>query len=140
MSFISIVVPVYNEQDNIHMFYQEVCKYMDPLEHSFELLFIDDGSADGTAASLARLAKQDERVKAILLARNFGHQVALPCGLDYAQGDAVITMDGDLQHPPQMLPLLLRKWEEGYEIVQTVRLDTQGVSWLKKFTSGMFTG
>ena len=138
MSFISIVVPVYNEQDNIHMFYQEVCKYMDPLEHSFELLFIDDGSADGTAASLARLAKQDARVKAILLARNFGHQVALTCGLDYAQGDAVITMDGDLQHPPQMLPLLLRKWEEGYEIVQTVRLDTQGVSWLKKFTSGMF--
>lgn len=128
MSFISIVVPVYNEQDNIQMFYQEVCKYMDPLEHEFELLFIDDGSADGTAASLARLTKQDTRVKAILLARNFGHQVALTCGMDYAKGDAVITMDGDLQHPPQMLPLLLRKWDEGYEIVQTVRIDTEGVS------------
>lgn len=138
MSFISIVVPVYNEQENIKAFYQEVCKYMDPLGYSFELLFIDDGSVDGTPVILERLSQQDTRVKAVLLARNFGHQVALTCGLDYAKGDAVITMDGDLQHPPQLLPLLLSKWEEGFEVIQTIRVDTAGVSWLKKFTSGMF--
>lgn len=138
MSLISIVVPVYNEQENIKAFYQEVCKYMDPLGYTFELLFIDDGSSDGTPVILERLSQQDTRVKAVLLARNFGHQIALTCGLDYAKGDAVITMDGDQQHPPQLLPLLLSKWEEGFEIVQTIRIDTAGVSWLKKFTSGMF--
>ena len=72
------------------------------------------------------------------MARNFGHQVALTCGLDHAGGDAVITMDGDMQHPPEMLPRLIAKWEEGFEVVQTIRLSTEGVSWFKSFTSGMF--
>lgn len=138
MKLVSIVVPVFNEQENVKVFYQEVCKYMKPLDYSFELIFIDDGSTDGTAAVLDWLTQRDTRVTAVLLARNFGHQVALTCGLDYAKGDAVITMDGDMQHPPEMLPLLLRKWEEGFEVVQTIRVDTAGVSWLKKFTSGMF--
>lgn len=138
MKQISIVVPVFNEQDNVDAVYQEVCKYMDPLGYSYELIFVDDGSGDDTAGRLKRLTQRDAKVKAVLLARNFGHQVALTCGLDYAGGDAVITMDGDLQHPPELLPLLLRKWEEGFEVVQTVRIDTAGASWLKKFTSGMF--
>lgn len=138
MKLVSIVVPVFNEQENVKVFYQEVCKYMKPLDYSFELIFIDDGSTDGTAAVLDWLTQRDTRVTAVLLARNFGHQVALTCGLDYAKGDAVITMDGDMQHPPEMLPLLLRQWEEGFEVVQTIRVDTAGVSWLKKFTSGMF--
>ncbi|MDF2875139.1 MAG: glycosyl transferase family 2 [Sporomusa sp.] len=138
MKLISIVVPVFNEQENLTVFYQEVCKYMDPLGYSYELIFIDDGSTDDTAGMLERLTQQDTRVKAVLLARNFGHQVALTCGLDYAKGDAVITMDGDMQHPPEMLPLLVRKWEEGFEVVQTIRVDTAGVSWLKRFTSSMF--
>jgi dolichol-phosphate mannosyltransferase len=138
MKLISVVVPVFNEQENVNVFYQEVCKYMEPLGYSYELIFIDDGSSDDTAVILDQLTKQDTKVKAILLARNFGHQVALTCGLDYARGDAVITMDGDLQHPPELLPLLLTKWEEGFEVVQTVRVDTAGVSWLKKVTSNMF--
>jgi len=138
MKRISIVVPVFNEQENVNVFYQEVCKYMNPLGYSYELIFVDDGSSDDTAGVLKRLTQWDAKVKALLLARNFGHQVALTCGLDYAEGDAVITMDGDLQHPPELLPLLLRKWEEGFEVVQTVRVDTDGVSWLKKFTSTMF--
>ncbi|WP_110956070.1 glycosyltransferase family 2 protein [Anaerosinus massiliensis] len=138
MKLISIVVPVFNEQENVKMFYQEVNKYMDSLRYEYELIFIDDGSKDDTAMILKRLAQQDGKVKAIFLARNFGHQVALTCGLDYARGDAVITMDGDLQHPPELLPDLLEKWEEGFDIVQTVRIDTIGVSRLKKFTSAMF--
>ncbi|EIW16634.1 glycosyl transferase family 2 [Pelosinus fermentans A11] len=138
MKLISVVVPVFNEQENVNVFYQEVCKYMEPLGYAYELIFIDDGSSDDTAVILEYMTKQDIKVKAVLLARNFGHQVALTCGLDYAQGDVVITMDGDLQHPPELLPLLLTKWEEGFDVVQTVRVDTSGVSWLKKFTSSMF--
>lgn len=138
MKLISVVVPVFNEQENVNVFYQEVCKYMDSLGYLYELIFVDDGSSDDTAGMLNRLTQRDTKVNAILLARNFGHQVALTCGLEYAQGDAVITMDGDLQHPPEMLPLLLRKWEEGFDVVQTVRVDTAGVSWLKKFTSSLF--
>jgi polyisoprenyl-phosphate glycosyltransferase len=138
MKHISIVVPVFNEQENVKVFYQEVSKYMEPLGYSFEVVFVDDGSTDGTVLMLEQLVRQDTRVKSVLLARNFGHQVALTCGLDYASGDVVITMDGDMQHPPEMLPLLLSKWEEGFEVVQTIRVDTNGVSWFKRFTSGMF--
>jgi dolichol-phosphate mannosyltransferase len=87
---------------------------------------------------LQRLASEDPKVRALILARNFGHQIALTCGLDHADGDVVITMDGDLQHPPEMLPELIAKWEEGFEVVQTVRVNTEGVSWFKKFTSSMF--
>ncbi|SMC82338.1 glycosyltransferase family 2 protein [Sporomusa malonica] len=135
---ISIVVPVFNEQDNINNFYQEVVKHMKQLDYCFELIFIDDGSSDATPLILERLANEDGRVRALIMARNFGHQVALTCGLDYAKGAAVITMDGDMQHPPEMLPQLIEKWEEGFQVVQTVRINTEGVSWFKSFTSGMF--
>ncbi|BBB92754.1 MAG TPA: glycosyltransferase family 2 protein [Methylomusa anaerophila] len=135
---ISIVVPVFNEQDNVDNFYREVMKVMEPLPYKLELIFIDDGSYDATPAILDRLVHQDKRVRALILARNFGHQVALTCGLDHAAGDAVITMDGDMQHPPEMLPLLVSKWEEGFEVVQTIRINTEGVSWFKSFTSGIY--
>lgn len=138
MKKISIVVPVYNEQDNLYVFYQEVCKVMESLPYMVELIFVDDGSRDATPMMLDRLMRQDSRVRVLSLARNFGHQVALTCGLDHAEGDAVITMDGDLQHPPDMLPGLLDKWEEGFEVVQTIRVDTEGVSWFKKITSALF--
>ncbi len=135
---ISIVVPVYNEQDNIDNFYQEVVKYMEQMAYSFELVFVDDGSRDATPLILERLAYADKRVKALIMARNFGHQVALTCGLDHAHGHAVITMDGDMQHPPEMLPVLIEKWEEGFQVVQTVRINTEGASWFKSVTSGLF--
>lgn len=138
MKLISVVTPVFNEQENIEVFYQEVCKYMSALPYSFELVFVDDGSSDATPAILDRLVQKDSRVRAILLARNFGHQVALTCGLDNADGDAVITMDGDMQHPPEMLPTLIKKWEEGFEVVQTIRLSTEGVSLFKSLTSGIY--
>lgn len=138
MKLISIITPVFNEQENVEVFYQEVLLAMEKLPYTFEIIFVDDGSSDATPAILDRLVKKDSRVRAILLARNFGHQVALTCGLDYALGDAVITMDGDMQHPPELLPALLSKWEEGFEVVQTVRLRTEGISWFKSFTSGLF--
>ena len=109
MKLISIVVPVFNEEENIQVFYQDVCKYMENLGYLFEIIFVDDGSNDKTDLILHQLTQQDTRIRAVLLARNFGHQVALTCGLDYAKGDAVITMDGDMQHPPQMSVGLIKK-------------------------------
>lgn len=138
MKKISIVVPVYNEEENIAHFYQEVCQEMANIAYSFEIVFVDDGSNDASACILAYLAQKDERVKPLYLARNFGHQIALTCGLDHAAGDAIVTMDGDMQHPPSFIPVLIKKWEEGYEVVQTIRKTTEGVPWLKNFTSSLF--
>jgi len=138
LKLVSIVVPVYNEQENMEVFYQEVLKYMEPLTYHFELVFVDDGSKDATPLIIERLAAKDSRVRGLILARNFGHQTALSCGMDHAEGDCVVTMDGDMQHPPEMLPQLIAKWEEGIEVVQTIRKTTEGVSWLKNFTSSLF--
>ena len=135
---ISVAVPVFNEQDNIEVLYREVVQYLEPLPYRFELLFIDDGSQDATALVLDRLTQADCRVRALILARNFGFQTALTCGMENADGDAVITMDGDLQHPPALLPELIARWEAGAEVVQTIRKDTAGVSFFKKLTSRFF--
>ena len=135
---ISIAVPVYNEQDNIDVLHQEIVRYMEPLPYRFELIFVDDGSKDATPLVLDRLTQQDARVRALILARNYGFQIALTCGMENADGAAVITMDGDLQHPPSLLPELIRRWEAGAEIVQTIRKDTEGASLLKKLTSRFF--
>lgn len=135
---ISIAVPVFNEQDNIDVLYREVVQYLEPLPYRFELIFVDDGSKDATPLVLDRLTRQDSRVRALILARNYGFQTALTCGMENADGDALITMDGDLQHPPSLIPTLIARWEAGAEVVQTVRKDTTGASWLKKWTSGLF--
>ena len=135
MKRVSIVVPVYNEEDNIAHFVQSVEKVMETLPYAYEILFIDDGSRDRSREILREMGERDPHVQSIFLARNAGHQVALTCGTDHANGDAVITMDGDMQHPPELLPVLLAKWEEGYEIVQTVRLTTEGASLFKRLTS-----
>lgn len=138
MKKVSIVVPVFNEEENIEHFYEEICKAMEPLPYAFELVFVDDGSRDASVSILYHLQKKDERVRPLYLARNFGHQIALTCGLDHAEGDAIVTMDGDMQHPPEFLPVLLQKWEEGYEVVQTIRRTTEGVPWFKNMTSALF--
>lgn len=135
MKRVSIVVPVYNEEDNIAHFVQSVEKVMETLPYAYEILFIDDGSRDRSREILREMGECDPHVQSIFLARNAGHQVALTCGTDHANGDAVITMDGDMQHPPELLPVLLAKWEAGYEIVQTVRLTTEGASLFKRLTS-----
>ena len=135
MKRVSIVVPVYNEEDNITHFAQNIAAVMAALPYDYELLFIDDGSRDRSREILLALGARDAHVQSIFLARNSGHQIALTCGIDHADGDAVITMDGDMQHPPELLPVLLARWEAGAEIVQTVRLTTEGVSPFKRFTS-----
>ena len=111
---------------------------MSALPYEYELIFVDDGSKDKTALLLNELVQKDSRVQAYLFSRNFGHQLALTCGLDHAAGDAVITMDGDLQHPPELLPQLVQLWAEGNEIVQTVRKATEDASFFKNLTSFVY--
>jgi len=132
---LSIVVPVYKEEDNVEKFYEEAIKAVGTIDMDYEIIFVDDGSKDATPLMLSRLTQQDEHVRALILARNFGHQLAITCGMDHAQGDAVITMDGDLQHPPVMIPDLVKKWQEGYEVVQTIRVSTDDANFLKRTTS-----
>lgn len=138
MKHISFVVPVFNEEANLKEFYERLSKVMEPLPYDYDLIFVDDGSRDGSAIVMSELAQNDDRVQAYLLSRNYGHQLALTCGLDFAQGDAVITMDGDLQHPPELVAELLKLWEDGNEIVQTVRVGTENVSLMKKFSSATY--
>ena len=138
MKKISFVVPVFNEEENIREFYRRLTQVMAPLSYDYEILFIDDGSKDRTASLIRELAEKDPHVQGFVFARNFGHQLALTCGLDQSAGDAVISMDGDLQHPPEMIPDLLKKWEEGYEIVQTVRKSTEDATWFKSITSRLY--
>ncbi len=132
---LSIVVPVYNEEENIAIFYEAVTDVMSGLTYDYELIYVDDGSSDSSSMILREIAYNDKHVKVLLLARNFGHQTALTCGLDYAHGDAVITMDGDMQHPPALIPELVRLWESGYDVVRTIRDSTEDASWAKSFTS-----
>ena len=138
MKKISFVVPVFNEEENIHEFYRRLTQVMAPLPYDYEILFIDDGSKDRTSQLIRELAEKDPNVQGYVFARNFGHQLALTCGLDQSTGDAVICMDGDLQHPPEMVPELLKKWEEGFEIVQTVRKATEDATWFKNITSRLY--
>lgn len=138
MKKISFVVPVFNEEENIREFHRRLTQVMAPLPYDYEILFIDDGSKDRTSQLIRELAEKDPHVQGYVFARNFGHQLALTCGLDQSTGDAVISMDGDLQHPPEMVPELLKKWEEGYEIVQTVRKATEDATWFKNITSRLY--
>jgi len=136
---ISIVSPCYNEADVIGLFYDELRRVLDSLaEYDFELVFVDDGSKDRTLEVLNRIAAGDHRVRVASFSRNFGHQIALTAGLDFAAGDAVIMMDSDLQHPPALIPDLVRLWRDGHDIVSAVREDTEGVSAFKKASSRSF--
>ena len=133
---ISIVIPVHNEALNLI----EMCRRLrNVLDGSnYEIIFADDGSTDDTRGAVMRERANDPRVKLLSLSRNFGHQEALSAGLDFALGDAVIAMDGDLQHPPELIPKLLDKWRCGYEIVTTVRLSTADAGLLKRIFSRSF--
>lgn len=132
---ISIVTPVYNEEDNVVFFHEEITKVMETTGMDYELIYVNDGSKDRTDELIRELAEKDSHVRAITFARNFGHQTAITCGMDFARGDAVITMDGDMQHPPELIPLLLKKWKDGYDIVQTIRTSTEDSGFIKKITS-----
>lgn len=135
---VDIVIPVYNEAGVVEQTFAGLRAVVDSLSYEFTFYYVNDGSQDGTSDSLAALAKTDRRVRAIELSRNFGHQAALTAGLDASSGDIVITMDADGQHPPEMIPQLLDLVRQGYDIVQTQRLDDAQPTSFKKWTSGLF--
>lgn len=135
---VSIVVPMLNESACIPKLHDELRRHCDPLDYDFEFVMVDDGSTDATAVVLAQRRALDSRLKYISFSRNFGHQAAINAGLAYATGDAVITMDGDLQHPPSMIPQLLELWEAGNAIVNTTRLKTDETKASKKLFAWSF--
>jgi dolichol-phosphate mannosyltransferase len=134
----SIIAPIYNEIDNIAELYRRVKEVMDSSKESWELILVDDGSTDGSTGKIRELAQKDKTVRPVIFARNFGHQVAITAGWDYARGEAVIIIDADLQDPPETILELAKKWKEGYEVVYAVRGEREGESWFKKFTAAMF--
>jgi dolichol-phosphate mannosyltransferase len=137
---LSIVCPAYEEEPALPAFHQELLRVVGGLEGEFEVevLYVDDGSRDGTLALLRRLARSDSRVRYLSLSRNFGHQAALTAGLEHAQGDLVVTLDSDLQHPPQLIPQLIECWRRGAEVVLTIRQDEPSLGWFKRFSSRWF--
>ncbi|WP_130736143.1 glycosyltransferase family 2 protein [Flavobacterium sp. J27] len=137
---VSIVIPSFNEESNIEMIAKTIHGVMNLLPYYYRIVFVDDGSSDDSLSCLEQLAKEDEKLFYISLSRNFGHQNALKAGVDTVKdiSDAVITMDGDLQHPPELLPQLLEKWEEGHDVVYTIREDDVTLSYFKKKTSKAF--
>lgn len=134
----SIIAPIYNEIDNLPELHRRVKEVMDSAGEPWELILVDDGSTDGSTEKIRELAEADKTVRPIIFARNFGHQVAITAGWDYARGDAVIIIDADLQDPPEVILELAKKWKEGYEVVYAVRAEREGESWFKKFTAAAF--
>jgi glycosyltransferase involved in cell wall biosynthesis len=137
---IDLVIPVYNEAGVVEQTYASLCQVIDCLPHQFTIYYVDDGSRDNTVASLSALGERDKRIILLEFARNFGHQAALTAGLDASTGDFVISLDGDGQHPPEMIPQMIALFEQGYDIVQAQRIeDGQGVSFKQLTSSGFYT-
>lgn len=134
---VDLVIPVFNEAGVFEKTYAKICDVIDPLPHTFNLIFVDDGSSDGTHATLLSLAQADKRICVLTFTRNFGHQAALTAGLDASQGDFVITLDGDGQHPPEKISEMIHLFEQGYDIVQAQRVDENAVTF-KQVTSSVF--
>lgn len=135
---LSIVIPVHDEQDNVAPLHNRLSAAVAPLGAEWEFLFVDDGSGDGTAEEISKLRSADPRVKLVRLTRNFGHQAALTAGLDRASGEAVLSLDGDLQHPPELIPELVARWKEGNEVVCTLRRSSAGASSFKNASGALF--
>lgn len=133
------MIPIYNEEENIHVLYKELKSILCDIEdlYAHELIFINDGSKDASWPILKTLAKSDAGVRAVSFSRNFGHQMALTAGYDLAGGDVIITMDADMQDPPKLILDMIKKWEEGYEIVYARRIDRKD-SFLKKLTAKLY--
>jgi glycosyltransferase involved in cell wall biosynthesis len=136
---VSVVVPAFNEAENIPLVHRLVSEVLQGcIPQQWELIFIDDGSRDATWSAISQLAAETSNVRGIRLSRNFGHQYALLAGMEMADGQAVIMMDCDLQHPVEMLPLLLQKWREGFMVVKTLRQDIDDIGWFKSWSSRTF--
>jgi len=134
---VSIVIPVFNESANIPVVVESIFKTIEKLQYSFEVIFVDDGSSDESLVTAYKLSVAHPNIYYIQLSRNFGHQNALKAGLDYATGDCVISMDGDMQHPPHLIPQLIEHWERGHDVVYTRRIDSD-LTFFKRVTSKLF--
>src|SRR5262245_33958793 len=136
---LSVVAPVFNECDGIDAFYDRIRKVLESLDSiAYELIFIDDGSTDGSCEKLIALANSNPEVKVIKFSRNFGHQVAITAGIDHAKGDAVVAIDSDLQDPPEVIKEFVDRWREGYEVVYGIRQARDGESKTKLLTAHVF--
>jgi dolichol-phosphate mannosyltransferase len=134
----SIIAPIYNEFDNLPELHRRLSAVMNSTGEPWELILVDDGSSDGSTARIRELAAQDPKVRPVIFARNFGHQIAVTAGLDYARGAAMVVIDADLQDPPETILELAKKWREGYEVVYAVRAEREGESWFKLVTASLF--
>ena len=134
----SIVAPIFNERENLPELRRRIREVMDSTNEPWELILVDDGSTDGSTEIIRQLAKEDKRIRPIIFARNFGHQIAITAGWDYARGDAVVIIDADLQDPPELILEMAKKWKEGNEVVFAVRTEREGESWFKLWTASLF--
>ena len=139
MKKISIIIPAYNEEESLPMLRDRIEKLMNSMEnYEFEILFVNDGSKDRTIEIIKKMREEDTRFNYVDFSRNFGKEIAMIAGLDYATGDCVIFMDADLQDPPELIPELVKYWKQGYDDVYAKRRSRKGETWLKKFTSKMY--
>lgn len=139
---IAIVIPSYNEATNIDVLIQALNETIQNINYTFKFIFVDDGSSDETVAVLKEKSKEHQHIFYLELSRNFGHQNALKAGIDLVKNDvdAIISMDGDMQHPPKIIPKLIQKWEEGFEVVYTIREEDKKLGFIKNKTSNLFYG
>jgi dolichol-phosphate mannosyltransferase len=135
---LSVAVPVFNERESLPELHRRVTEVMSSQSDPWELILIDDGSTDGSREWIGELAQTDAHVHPVIFARNFGHQIAVTAGLDACRGQAIVIMDADLQDPPEVIPELVDKWREGYEVVYAVRAEREGETWFKKMTAALF--
>jgi polyisoprenyl-phosphate glycosyltransferase len=134
----SIIAPIFNEQETLPELYRRISAILDSTGEQWELLLVNDGSTDRSEAIIRELAERDQRIRPVLFARNFGHQIAVTAGLDFSRGQAVVIIDADLQDPPELILEMIEKWREGYEVVYAVRGEREGESWFKTFTASFF--
>jgi dolichol-phosphate mannosyltransferase len=135
---LSVVAPCFNEEGVLHELYRRISDVLDGSGETWELVLVNDGSRDRTPEIMRELHAQDARVKVVDFARNFGHQIAVTAGMDYARGDAVVLIDADLQDPPELILEMLARWREGYEVVYAIRAERKGETWFKEFTAKAF--
>ncbi|HET7009489.1 MAG TPA: glycosyltransferase family 2 protein [Anaerolineales bacterium] len=135
---LSIVAPIFNERDSIAELHKRIGAALARVKETWELILVDDGSTDGSDEAILQLARRDRRVRPVVFARNFGHQIAVTAGLDHARGQAVVIIDADLQDPPELIPELVDQWRRGFEVVYAVRTERVGESWFKKATASLF--
>jgi polyisoprenyl-phosphate glycosyltransferase len=138
MKKIAIIIPVYNEVSNVALIIDAIKNAIKPLQYNYNIIFVDDGSSDDSLVFLKQIALNNKEVNYISFSRNFGHQNALKAGLDMSNADAVISMDGDMQHPPALIPQLVSLWEAGNDVVYTIRKDEKEMPFVKRKTSNLF--